>query len=154
MIAFSVIGKPQPGGSKRAYPRRRSDGTLAVAVVDSNPMVDDWKALAQHAARQVVERMPTHPDGCVALQVDFYFERPKSHYRTGANAHLLRDGAPERPTSKPDATKVLRALEDALTGVVWRDDAQIVDQRARKFYGSPARAVVRVYGWGDELWPA
>jgi len=33
--------------------------------------------------------------------------------------------------------KLARAVEDALTGVIWADDAQIVDEVIRKRYGRP-----------------
>jgi Holliday junction resolvase RusA-like endonuclease len=34
----------------------------------------------------------------------------------------------------PDLDKLVRAILDSLTGVVWRDDAQVVDIVARKVY--------------------
>jgi predicted short-subunit dehydrogenase-like oxidoreductase (DUF2520 family) len=40
--------------------------------------------------------------------------------------------------------KLARGVEDALTGIVWRDDAQIVVEHLEKRYGSPARCEVRV----------
>ena len=40
--------------------------------------------------------------------------------------------------------KLARAVEDALTGIVWRDDAQIVDEQLSKVYGEPARVEVDV----------
>ena len=45
---------------------------------------------------------------------------------------------------RPDATKLVRAVEDALTGLVWRDDAQVVIQTVRKRYGHPERAEIFV----------
>jgi Holliday junction resolvase RusA-like endonuclease len=33
-------------------------------------------------------------------------------------------------------------VEDALSGVTYRDDAQIVDERLRKHFGEPARVVI------------
>ena len=38
------------------------------------------------------------------------------------------------PTSKPDADNVVKALFDGCNGVVWRDDAQVVDLRVVKRY--------------------
>ena len=60
----------------------------------------------------------------------FTFVRPKSHYRTGRNAHLLRDDAPTRPATIPDLSKLARSTEDALkdAGVI-RDDSLIVEYR-------------------------
>ena len=41
--------------------------------------------------------------------------------------------------------KLTRAVEDALTGLVWRDDAQVVDEVLSKRYGAPERVEVRVW---------
>jgi crossover junction endodeoxyribonuclease RusA len=43
---------------------------------------------------------------------------------------------------KPDLDKVIRATCDALTGILYADDAQIVDTSARKHYGSPERVEI------------
>lgn len=40
-----------------------------------------------------------------------------------------------RPASKPDWDNLAKSIIDACNGVIWRDDAQIVDCRVRKFYG-------------------
>src|SRR5437867_2655341 len=74
-------------------------------------------------------------DDAVSLDVTFYRPRPKNHYGSKG----LRPSAPDYPTTKPDRGKTLRAVEDALTGVVWRDDAQVCDGPVRKRYGEPAR---------------
>lgn len=56
--------------------------------------------------------------------VTFHLPRPKGHYRTGANAHLLRDSAPEQPSVKPDLDKLVRSTMDGLSEAgVWHDDA-------------------------------
>jgi Holliday junction resolvase RusA-like endonuclease len=67
--------------------------------------------------------------------MEFHFLRPRSHYRTGRNAALLRGDAPAYPAGRPDLTKLVRAAEDALKGVVWADDGQVVGQGNRKVYG-------------------
>jgi crossover junction endodeoxyribonuclease RusA len=74
----------------------------------------------------------------------FKFPRPKSHYRTGRNAHLLRDDAPEFKMSRPDGEKLERSTYDALTDAgVWRDDAQVVDAHWTKVYSdSPGAHLV------------
>jgi Holliday junction resolvase RusA-like endonuclease len=79
-------------------------------------------------------------DGPLALAVTFHVPRPKGHY----GKRGLRPTAQVYPTTRPDVTKLLRAVEDACTGVVWRDDAQVVRQVAAKVYGEPARAEVEV----------
>ena len=82
--------------------------------------------------------------GPVELTVTFFRQRPKGDYGTGRNTQLLKPTANAYPVSKPDTTKLLRAVEDALTSVLWRDDAQVVDQHVFKRYGTPERAEIEV----------
>jgi Holliday junction resolvase RusA-like endonuclease len=67
-----------------------------------------------------------------------------SHYGSGKNAEKLKPTAPKFHTVKPDATKLLRSTEDALTGILWRDDAQIARQTVEKSYGERAGAWITV----------
>lgn len=122
-ISFTVFGKPAQRGSKRAFPFKRKDGRLAVAVSDDNVRSKDWMHNVSSAAAEAFRgELLTGP---VSLSVQFYFCRPKSHFRSGDNVGVLRALAPDRHTQKPDLCKSIRAIEDALTGVIWRDDSQI-----------------------------
>ena len=38
------------------------------------------------------------------------------------------------PTKKPDGDNVLKAIKDAINGIVWRDDSQVVDGHYSKRY--------------------
>jgi len=40
--------------------------------------------------------------------------------------------------------KLARGVEDALSGILYMDDAQIVSERLTKLYGSPARVEITV----------
>jgi Holliday junction resolvase RusA-like endonuclease len=78
----------------------------------------------------------------------FTFARPRSHYRTGRNAHLVRDSAPARPAVYPDASKALRAVEDSLVdaGVI-RDDCRLVEfTRLAKVYAGEDPEALHVPG--------
>jgi Holliday junction resolvase RusA-like endonuclease len=129
-----VYGDAKPAGSKRAFVR----GNRAM-VVDANPNAGTWKKqVAQAAGEQWAGGLL---DGPLAVTFSFFRPRPKSHF-TGKGE--LRAAAPEYPATRPDTTKLVRGVEDALTGIVWRDDAQIVYQLATKHYDEPARCVVTV----------
>lgn len=143
MITFYVHGKPEPAGSKRAFVNPKTGKAI---VTDANAKSKPWKQEVAQTARLALPEGFTPLDGPVRLVVDFYVARPKGHYGTGKNAGTLREGAPDYPTTKPDATKLLRGLEDALTGIVWRDDSQIVSQTVRKRYGTPG-ALVKAWGY-------
>lgn len=70
------------------------------------------------------------------LRVDmvFYFSRPKSHYRSGKNAHLLKDGAPEYHITRPDSDNLAKLVKDALNKVFWKDDSLVCDLNIKKRY--------------------
>lgn len=139
-VTFTVLGKPQPAGSKRAFQNRH---TGRVSVVDANAKSRPWKQEVAGAAMvKTGVRLPL--EGPLSLHVTFFLARRKWHYGTGKNAALLKPSAPTWPTTRPDATKLLRAVEDALTGIVWRDDAQVVAQHVYKEYGLPERAEIAV----------
>lgn len=132
-LKFFVPGRPQPAGSKRAFPFKKKNGKLGVAVSDMNANAKDWKAVLAHEAMHHRGDVPLM-DGPVEIEVWFHMERPKSHFGSGRNSEKLKPSAPRRPASAPDTTKLVRCLEDALNGVVWRDDAQIVSQHCHKVY--------------------
>lgn len=149
-VEFVVMGVARPAGSKTAIPLKRRDGSYVtrpngspvVNVVDSCKKSGEWKQAVAWAARQAVGAGAPLIAGPIALELRFYVPRPKNQYRTGRNAGMLRDDAPRRPIAKPDVLKLARAVEDALTGVIWRDDCQIVDETLSKMWGTPARVEV------------
>ena len=134
-VSFTVYGKPQPAGSKRAG--QSKSGKLFVR--DDAKGSAPWKRQVAQAAGEAVNGSGLL-DGPLELSVIFTVPRPKGHY----GVRGLRPSAPEWPAVRPDVTKLLRAIEDACTGVVWRDDAQVIAQHAYKVYGEPARAEVSV----------
>jgi Holliday junction resolvase RusA-like endonuclease len=71
--------------------------------------------------------------------MDFYFLRPKSHYRTNGE---LKNSAPKFMTKTPDLFKCARAVEDAITGIVYLDDSQICEEHIFKHYSSYTSGVI------------
>lgn len=133
--AFTVYGVAAPAGSKTvAYAK---EGRAFVR--DASKRAAPWKRLVAQVAGEAMGGAPLL-EGPLSLTVAVVVPRPKSHY----GARGLRPSAPPAPTTRPDLTKYLRGIEDALTGVVWRDDAQVITQTAEKRYGEPARVSVRV----------
>lgn len=142
-IHFFVPGIPAPGGSKRAFLHRH---TGKIIVKDDAKRNAPWRAVAALEARRAMNlagQVPT--DEPLRVLVTFVLPRPRGHYGTGRKAGVLKASAPPFPARKPDATKLWRALEDALTGIVWVDDSRIVSQAVDKVYGDQPGAVVSVY---------
>ena len=125
-IVLRVPGTPQPGGSKRAFVPK---GWTRAVITDANPRAVDWKRTVQAFAMEAMagKRLA---DGPLDVRMVFYMARPKGHFGTRG----LRASAPRFPQGKPDVLKLGRSTEDALTGIVWVDDARIVRERLEKVY--------------------
>ena len=116
-MSFFVSGEPRPQGSKtvgtaasgRSYVYERSGDKLK-----------RWRRAVRWEAGRAMAGGPPMP-GAVALRVDFYMPRGKSVKR-------------QVPSVKPDLDKLLRAVGDSLTGVVYCDDCRIVSIDAHKRY--------------------
>lgn len=134
-IAFTVLGEPAPQGSKvRVHAR---------GLREANPATAPWRATVASAALEAMDVEPTLI-GPLELRATFVFHRPAAHFGTGRNAGTLKTSAPAYRSKTPDIDKLLRAIGDALTGIVWRDDAQVVIVHAEKHYGSPPCAHIVV----------
>ena len=134
VIEFFVPGTPRPAGSKRGFPVKGRDGRVHVAMTDSSGAKGkSWRVACVAAVTEVWHDDPISEP--IRLEVEFVMPRPGTHFGKRKGEPYLKPDAPTRHTAKPDATKLLRALEDALTGVVWKDDAQVVEQFVSKRYG-------------------
>ena len=131
-ISFCVWGRPQQRGSKNSFvplnrktgePFRRKNGGVVVSTVDSNKKSKNWMQQVRSAAAEVFRGDLLQ--GPIRLSARFYFKRPASHFGSGKNAGHIKDSAPLFHTQTPDLSKLLRALEDGITGVVWLDDRQV-----------------------------
>ena len=127
VIAFDVVGKPEPKGSTRAVVTRRKDGHLAASVYADNPRSRPWQDAIGWSAKAAVKG--TRLVGPVFLSLSFYVARPKR-------------GGDHLPTRKPDLDKLIRAVLDGLTGAAYDDDSQVVAVSARKEYGTPPRVAI------------
>lgn len=129
-FSFTVVGHPEPAGSKRAFQRGGR-----IVVVDDNPKSRVWKETVALVARAAMQRAGWKLlEGPLWVEMTFRRARPKSHFRTNGELSLegLRN---EYPATKPDALKLARAVEDSLSGIAYRDDALIVSERLRKEWG-------------------
>jgi Holliday junction resolvase RusA-like endonuclease len=137
-IGFDVCGVPVPKGSKTAF------------VVNGRAIVTDvsnkgakkhlsvaWREAVASSAREWLREhgSPAPLDGPLFVTLDFRLERPAT--------------APKRvllPAKKPDLDKLVRHVLDALSGLIYTDDARIVTLRASKTFaaGMPPGVTVMV----------
>lgn len=150
-VVITVHGTPAPQGSKRGF----VVGNRAVVVDDNKPVLRTWRQDVRDATEKALaDRYPyvSMWDGAVGVEIQFLFARPKGHYRTGKNAHILRETAPLHPAVRPDIDKTTRAVLDALKSAgALKDDSRVTDLHAVKRYarrGQPPGAVITV----REIW--
>lgn len=138
-IEFFVPGLCRPAGSKR-FVGLASSGKAR--VIDANPAAAGWKervALAAHAAKQEAG-MTRLLEGPLRVVMTFYMPRPKHHFK--GNSIHLKPSAPTFHTSKPDALKLARGVEDACSLILWKDDSQIASEALWKLYATAANGTV------------
>lgn len=114
-----VVGRPAPQGSKTP--------TKYGGFRESSKYLKPWRDAVVAAAvlAKANERDFDPFDGPVRLSVTFFIERPKS----------TKWG--RYPAGTPDLSKLLRAVEDALTQAnVWVDDALVVKCSVEKLWTS------------------
>lgn len=140
VVHFVVYGAAATAGSKQSF-ISKSTGKI-VTKADSKYQ----KAWQQEVRSKAAEAMEGRAllTGAVHLEASFAFVRPKSHHRAGDRDKPLKEKAPRHHRARPDLDKLLRALKDALNGVVWADDSQVCEVVANKFYGEPVRAWIQV----------
>lgn len=129
VLTIRVLGTPAPQGSKRHVGRG--------IMVESSKRLAPWREAVLHAALDAIraqhwEQRYVDP---VVVDIVFVFPRPRHHYRTGRNAHLLRDNAPRVMANMPDVEKCVRGVLDPLTNAgVFHDDRQVAVLSAAKVY--------------------
>ena len=159
-IEFDVIGEPAPQGSKRTVPIRNREGRIVqkngrdlTRTIEDNPRLPQWRQEVAQAAKSARESVALKGllTCAVALTLEFYRPRPKGDFGTGRNAGKLKASAPPYAIKRPDTLKLARAVEDALTGVVWVDDSQVVRHSLSKDWGDyfRVRVVIETLGEGE-----
>lgn len=132
-ISFTVPGQPAGKGRPRAF--RMSKG---VRMFTPEKTVS-YENLVATAAQGAMRGQPP-VDGAVAVDLDIRLMVSMSwsqKKRTQALAGQIH------PTKKPDADNVTKAIFDAMNGIVWGDDVQVVRLSLCKRYdATPGVTVV------------
>lgn len=131
-IKFTVYGTPAPQGSMKAFVIRGQ-----ARITSDNKKLKPYRQEVAGAA--LIARAEAGFNDVfagkhvpVTATYRFFFERPPAIPRKRI-CHVV----------KPDLDKLVRSTTDALTGIIFADDAQICGMPGTaKFYGSPARVEI------------
>jgi Holliday junction resolvase RusA-like endonuclease len=166
-LSFMAFGEMKGAGSKQAWAPenknvKRTDGKpepfyffknkrwqiLVKVRDDSGSGGTRWRKDVQSAARAIWGEASPIAGTALAMELTFVMEEPSTHFGQGRNAATRKPSSPAVPIVRPDLLKLGRAVEDALTEVLYDDDSRIVDQRQRKVYvrnGEAEHVEVRIW---------
>lgn len=147
MIKFFVPGEAKGAGSKRAFTRKVGGKIVGVGVEDDTGK--EGKAWRTSVADRAMDQVKNLPDGnlfdCpLTVYLYFYRQRPSGHLRKDGT---VKTSSPPRPITKPDVLKLARAVEDAITGILWRDDSLIVREVLEKRFCDEKQQHPGVWIW-------
>ena len=133
-LELVVPGNPKALKRHRSYQKGKFIGQYDPSQNDKA----DFLALA-------MKNRPNLPyDKALLVEYIFKFSRPKNHYRTGANQHLLKESAPYYHSSAPDVDNLEKFVNDALNGVYWKDDRIISETHVVKKYSNFPAITIRI----------
>lgn len=126
-FTFTVEGRCATKGSANSFVDPRTGKKVWKA---DNSKLRSWTRDCKKAAMAAKVPLIYKPHG-VEMTVTVEFVRPKTAKQAV-------------PSVKPDADKLLRAIFDALTGLAYADDSQVVSVAITKAYGPSDRVTVTV----------
>lgn len=159
-LEFRVLGHGVPAGSKDTgvvyrggpngakVPVTDAKGSIKTFVRDSSGAAGkNWRASVAAAGYRAMDGRALF-DGPLYVELTLVRLRGPGHYGQGRNRDRLLPSAPAFPHVKPDVIKLTRGTEDALTGVVWRDDSRNCCMHIEKVFaepGEPEGALIRIW---------
>jgi Holliday junction resolvase RusA-like endonuclease len=126
MVTFKVDGTPVPKGRAR-YARR---GNFISTYTPEKTRT--YETLIKDAA---IEAMGSSEPLETPVSLYLYIRVPIPKSCTKKRLEAISNGS-EKPTKKPDASNILKSVEDGMNGVVYHDDSQIINIHVTKVYSS------------------
>ncbi|AKG05541.1 hypothetical protein AAV35_012800 [Salimicrobium jeotgali] len=134
MVEFTIPGAPVAQGRPRAGKNRYGKTVMYDPAASRNYKKQVKLIAQQHAPKKPLE-------GPLNVFIVVHRPMPKSfskQHRKQAEAGIIR------PKTKPDNTNYAKGIEDAMNGVIYKDDSMIVDLIVSKFYSEVPRVEVQV----------
>ena len=133
-VEFTVPGEPIAKCRARAFVRC---GKIGHYTPDKTAT---YESLVRLFASRAMGNKPPMKEA-IMLTVDAHFSIPRSWpVRKQEDAEVMKI----RKISRPDLSNVVKSVEDALNGVIWVDDSQIVQLHSSKHYSRVPYVRIRV----------
>jgi hypothetical protein len=141
-IRFAVLGTPAPKGSSRAMTTKTGEALNVPSGSRPNAIaLADWGGAVRNASLAALGAAGFAGSGTffgkvpLRLRIEFRMRRPVAHFNKKNGS--LSPNAPRWHITTPDASKLLRATEDAMIGLILLDDRTISEPLVRKVYALP-----------------
>ncbi|WP_079708105.1 RusA family crossover junction endodeoxyribonuclease [Paraliobacillus ryukyuensis] len=134
MIKFTIPGEPVAQGRPRAGKTKYGKTVLYDPRKSKNYKQYIKLVASQHVPHKQIE-------GQISMHLKIYRQIPKSMTKKLRKASIDEI---HRPTTKPDCSNIAKGIEDALNGMIYKDDSQIVDLHVSKFYSENPRVEVEI----------
>lgn len=142
IITFQVPGKPQ--GKARARGVYNKQLKRSISYTPDNDLL--YENLIKTLYMQEAGKMRFEKGTPVALRITARFEPPKSASKK-RQQQMLSGEIP--PLKKPDIDNIVKVVADALNGVAYHDDAQIIFTVAKKAYSAVEGLDITVEEYAD-----
>ena len=104
-------------------------------LVRNNLVYDPSKKDKKDWLKTVLQYIPKKPlEGPLKINLEFFFPRPKNHFRSGKYKEQIKDSAPRIHTFMPDIDNLAKFILDAMNEHFFLDDRQVVEIGAHKEY--------------------
>lgn len=130
---FTVMGEPR--GKQRAKTYRK--GNFTRTVTPEQTVI--YENLIAMEYRRQCRDFRFEDKSMLAITIEAHFSIPKS---TSKKNRALMIERVQRPVKKPDGDNIIKVVCDALNGIAYHDDAQIVDMIIRKYYAESPKLVI------------
>lgn len=101
----------------------------------------NYENLVKLSYQQQCCEVPFEKDVQLRAEIIAYFSIPKSTSKKKA-ADMITHKI--NPTKKPDTDNIAKSVLDALNGIAYYDDSQIVELKVRKLYSEHPKVIVSI----------
>lgn len=136
MYKFVVPIEPKP--QSRPKFKRMGKNVMTYELKD---MTDYKNSVANTCKKQF--NGETLCDAKLNVSMTFYITPPKYVSKVKKNATRIENEV-IRVNKKPDLDNYVKAILDALNGVVYKDDGMVTELHAKKFYSDKARVEITI----------
>ena len=136
-VKFIIDGEPMG----KARPRMNTITGRAYTPTKTRMYEDYIKLLYRSQPKHYFE-------GYVRLTIKAYYSVAKSDSKQKKEDKLSNI---LRPSKKPDLDNIVKLIADGLNGIAYKDDTQIVEIVAMKFYSDKPRVEVQIEDLGENI---